>query len=1845
MKKNNQCFLISLMIVLATSCTNNSADEARSNPANYDKYINGYTSGIVSSNSAILITFVSEIQKFRPGTELPEKMISLKPASKGKTFLIDKRTVEFKPDQPLKQGTKYVAKLNLSELFEVPKELETFNFQFSVIEQDFNVFPGRLSNVGMDEQPLKKYTGKIVTADNMTPENVLKLLSASSSYGNIEVKVIADGLREFIYTLRNIPERENTYTVLLVWSGDPIGLNKKGSMDIRIPSINEFALLQVNVDQNTDKQNIRLIFSDPVDPSQDLFGLIRIEGFEDFKLTRKGAIVTIYPQQRLQGQQTVLVEASLKSRSGKVLNKKQSYVVAMEALKPTVVILGNGVLVPDSRNLILSFKSVSLKAVDVLVYKVYTENIMQFFQDNNYHGGNYLRSVGRPVYRKMMKLDDNPDTDLRQWNAFSVDLAGMIGQDPNAMYRVRFSFRKEYAIYNCGVTTNNDLKNFEDQQLMAESEKSFWDGNLEYYWDYPENYNWRDHDNPCTDSYYTPEKFPQRNILASNLGVIAKSADNSTFTVAVTDLLTTAPVSMADVEFYNFQQQKLSSVYTGVDGMAEITLDEVPYILLVRKDGQQSWLRLDDGSSLSVSNFDVSGEKINNGIKGMVYGERGVWRPGDTLFLTFVMDDMAGKLPKDQPVIFELFNARGQLSVKEVKKTGMNGFYTFRPVTHPEAPTGNWKARVRVGGATFEKSIKIETVKPNRLKINLDFNNKILAKDEPDQNGYLKVKWLHGADASNLKAKVNLKLLKSNYKFEGFKEYTFTDPTKYYYPADYTIFDEHLNNDGFASFPINMYVNSNAPGMLRAVFTTRVFEQGGDFSTDVFSVPFAPTNRFVGIHVPEGGDYKNMLTTDTTHLIEVVTVNKDGNLVSVNDLNVIIYKISWRWWWSSGDDNLASWTRGEDANVIMQQKFSTKNGKARLSFKIDYPDWGRYFIQVIDTKGGHSTGIPVYVDWPSYINRKDRVNPAGATILSVSTDREKYEPGEKAKISFPGSVNSRALISLENGSEILDYFWVTCTKDENTFEFNITSGMAPNIYVYVTLLQPHANTANDLPIRLYGVVPIAIEDPETILEPIVDAPKEVRPQSSWTVEVKEKTGKPMTYTLAVVDEGLLDLTRYKTPDPWKIFYAREALGVKTWDLFDEVLGAFGGRLQKVLAIGGDQEKTGDEDKKANRFKSVIDFLGPFTLNKNQKASHQLNMPNYVGSVKVMVVAGYNGAWGSTDAIVAVKQPLMILPTAPRIISQEEEFDLPVAIFAMNDKIKKVNIKIESTGPVAVVGQNSNELSFEKAGEKMTYFKLAANKMEGLIKLSVSATSDGETASAQIELDVRNPNLPVSRVETLVLDAGISKTINFEYFGMEGTNSGVVEVSGLPSINLEKNLRYLIQYPYGCLEQITSSAFAQLYLDKLTEMDDNQKQRVSLHIRKAINKITKFQLPDGSLSYWPGRRIVSEWSSIYAGHFLILAGQKGFLIPSKFKNNWLNYEYSKAANFVSYPDSPIHDQGLIQAYRLYVLALAGQPNLSAMNRLRENNNFNATTAWRLASAYLLAGMPEAAEKLTQKIGYTTTEIYQRPGITFGSVLRDRAMILETLIMMDKEEEAFELATKMATEMSTGYLSTQTAAYSLFAMARFADVSGSNQESYFAYTLNNNQQEIRSSVPFYKIEMEESENQIHIKNLGNNKMFITKTISGRPLQGIDENEQKNLQMVVRFQSIDGKEIEISNLKQGTDFDAVVKITNPGMLGNYKNLALSQIFPSGWEILNIRYSESENTENNGNFDYRDIRDDRVLTFFNLQSYKSVTFKVSLNAAYTGKFFMPGVSCEAMYDNTIYARHKGKWVNVVRK
>ena len=1032
-----------------------------------------------------------------------------------------------------------------------------------------------------------------------------------------------------------------------------------------------------------ENQKIDIVFSDPVDPAQETDGLIQLNISVETTVTKSANIISIFPARRLQGMVNLSIEAAVRNNKGTPLPSSFDRQFNFTAVLPGIKTEGKGVIVPSSKNLVFPFKAANLKAVDLRIVRIFDNSLPFFLQENDINGSNSIKRFGRPVYSGRVDLLNSPGMSTGSWNLYTIDLADYIDVEPGVLYKVSLGMRRSYSLYPCS-NAGAESKYEEMLQQTEEQSREFWNDPENYYSDsnediyYSFNFDWRERQNPCMDAYYYPGRGGSRNILASNIGLIAKQGADNIVHVMANDLITAMPLNGVKVEVYDFQLQPIISGTTNQNGSAALFCERKPFLVIAKKDRDRNFLKVNDGSSLSLSSFDVSGSTPENGIKAFIYGERDVWRPGDSIFLSIFIKDMVKDLPSGHPVQFELINPLEQKVDNQVQKAGSSNLLVFATKTPSDAVTGNYRAVFRIGGATFTKRVRIETVKPNRLKINLSFPGEILGGSQPASVGSLNVKWLNGSVAKNLKSSVEYLLKHTTTKFEKYGQYNFDDPANEFHPETVKIFDDAVDENGNAKITFDPGKGVNAPGMMNAVFTIKAAEPGGDESITQTTCKYAPYPVFVGINLPGLKGKERMLFTDNDNEVRIVTVDEKGKPVK-SEVEITIYKISYRWWWESDQENLGAYISNNEYKPVIRKTIATSGGEGSFSFNINRNDWGRYLIRAT-APSGHSTGKVLLIDWPWEYGMKG--NSDGATLLSVSTDKEKYRPGEDIRLSFPSPENSRAIVTLENSTAVLDEIRVGTEKGNTVVSFRANPEMAPNVYAFVTVIQPHSQSVNDMPVRLYGIVPVMVEDPGTRLSPEISMPDELRSEKPFTIRVSEKNKKPMAYTVAVVDEGLLDLTGFRTPDPWNYFYEREALGVKTWDLYDYVLGAFGGTLEKVLAVGGDEALNDKSANKARRFEPVVRFLGPFNLDPGKTNIHSITLPQYTGSVRAMVIAGSDRSFGIAEKSVPVKDPLMVLVTAPRVISPGEKVALPVTLFIQKEGIKEIEVKAESNGLVS-----------------------------------------------------------------------------------------------------------------------------------------------------------------------------------------------------------------------------------------------------------------------------------------------------------------------------------------------------------------------------------------------------------------------------------------------------------------------------------------------------------------------------------------------------------------------------------
>ncbi len=1833
--------LIVLLILLAISCKPNPAgiiSEAVSDDMSFGKYIAEYSKKSISVKEELVFRMSGAvIDPDQVGAPLDEDLYGITPKVAGQAHWKDMSTIIFTPETRLEYNSNYKFTIKLGSLFDdVPTNLQKVSFPFKTKAVTFDMDIHDINYDPIKDQ-LLSLEGRINSYDYVAAKDVESLLEASQK-GNDDISMIwshsSDGYKHS-FEIVNIVRKDTPSEIKLKWKDKAHNSGFDGSRSLTIYPKGDFEV----VTAETAKGNSRKIvvsLTAPVKRNQNLQGLIKINGYRgDYKYDIAGSTINVYPQQKVVSPFTIEINKAVLNSDGKKLQKGYKNELSFDPIKPAIKLAGKGVIVPHNDEIIFPFEAINLKGVKVEILKVFSDNVLQFLQYYRLNTTYSMQPVGRIVHQEDIKLTDiNSDKNNANYVRYALDLSRFINPDPGAIYQVRIGFsKKDVGSYAC------------EEESPVATLVSQRDG-FTSIMDQPQNYNWSHRDDPCKNSYYNNSRFVIRNMLGSNIGIIAKSNERNNVRLILSDLRTVAPISGADVIFYDFQKQEIATSSSGTEGMLSIHLERQPSFAIVTYQGDYGYINLQDQYTNSLSEFEVSGRSKSKGLDGYIYGERGVWRPGDTIFLNFVLEDKENKLPADHPVTMTIKDAKGKQKYYESITNHAGHIYNFPVATNDSDPTGNWTAMVNVGGTHFQKTLKVETVKPNRLKIRYDQDeNQSLVLYE-NQKLHLRSEWLHGAPANGLKAKVDMQIRSIPTRFKRYNEFVFDDPARKVEPLPVTVFEGNLNPEGIATIPLNQNKEWLAPGKLKANLKTKVFEKGGNFSEDNFSMNADLYGAYVGIKIPTTRWGNKFIQQDKVADIPIVVVDKEGNPLANRNLSIGIYTAEWNWWYDRGYSRKYNYNTSSHQGAISKAKVKTdSNGKAIHNVQFD--DYGNYMIRICDDISGHCTGDMFYTGYSWSRNREQN----GPQQLIFTTDKKSYITGENITMNVPSNEGSKILVSIENGKNVINTFWVDGKKDETSITIPAEATMNSNVYLHVHLIQPHNNGANDLPMRMYGVVPISVIDKNSQIEPELLMPDVIRPNESYTVTVSERLGKGMSYTLAVVDEGLLDLTRYKTPDLWNHFYAKQALGIKTWDIYDMVLDGYGGEIDRLISIGGDSDNANSKkDKKANRFVPVVTHLGPFTLAQGEEHNHRIHMPNYVGSVRAMVVARNHDAYGKAEKAIPVKKPLMVLATLPRVLGPNEELILPANVFAMENKIKDVKVSVETSSNITISNSSKMNLQFDRVGDQQAYFDMKVGNEMGSANIKIRAQGHGEGAFDEVNINIRNPNPFTSKVYEGTVQPGEEWEMDYELFGTNGSNEGVLELSTIPPMNFSRRLKYLIRYPYGCIEQTTSSVFPQLYLDKVTDLDEKTKYKIDKNINRSIERLSLFQTSAGGFSYWPGNSNVSEWGTNYGLHYLLEAKEKGYYVSQNLLNNLLKYQDHRSET-VNLPNVYKPETGWIahtQAYRLYTLAKAGRANIGAMNILRNYQHLSIAGTHMLAASYALIGKKEIARNLVAN-KELTIKPYTETGYTYGSHVRDMAMMAEAQQIIGNTNEHAQLIKQIARDMSSqSWYSTQTTAYALLSLGKFLAQYKADEFKY-EYSINGGIKETGTSLKpsIQKVVNVENaiQKNIKVKNNSTAVMFVRYVLSGQLPPGVEEPASgKHIKMNVSYTGIKGQAIDHTRLVQGTDFVAKVTIQNLGSrANNIQEVALSQIFPSGWEIQNDRLSGMQNVTSNSKYDYRDIRDDRVYTFFDINGRNTLTFSVLLNATYAGKFYLPPFFAEAMYDNEIQAKTEGTWVEVV--
>ncbi|MFP4016147.1 MAG: alpha-2-macroglobulin family protein [Halanaerobiales bacterium] len=1784
--------------------------------------ISHLTTGVINADTIIAVRFREEqVKKEFLGKEMTD-IFTFTPEIEGKAYWQDERTLVFEPAEPLYQKMNYHAKLDLKKLFSQDEEieLEELEFHFETKGQKLVNLDGEFDLLSHDKPENVYLRADVELAERVSKEKLKEGLDIILEGKSLDFEIDSrDNLSFDIKSERLARYRLQDREITLSLDKDSLHL-KEGIKENYILTALESPLTVVRIEEEKEEEfsNLRIVFSDKLRKDRDYSGYLNLTPATEYDLKIEDNSLLLLGEFRPRENYSIELFPGIESIFGQKLSTKEDFLLEIEISdrNPVVEFANPGIFLTSAKDKRINFRTLNVESLRLQVKRIEEDNLIDFFEGYSYRPDgssfdNYNRYQFRPFGEIIADRVLEIGSDMNKWIQSELDLSELITDDDSALYIVQLDFDENQALY-----FSDDLDGWQRSNYLIDNGRAV------------------------------------KHLLLSDIGITVKEITDDYY-VFLTDLLSTEALPNGIVELKDSSGEVLDTAYSNEMGLAVLETSKRAKYIEVKSGSKFAIMNL-DSSGLNKSFFDIGGMQKQDGVNAFIYTERGVYRPGDEINISAIVRNEDDTFPDNHPVGLSFYNPQGKLVDEKIITEAKDGFYSFNLKTEKDDLSGSWRAVLEIGSRRFSHDIQVEEIVPYRIRVDINSEQELLAKNDGEINFSVESEYLFGAPASGLESETVLTIEPFNKNFSAYSNFVFGNDARNFNRIESNRFREELNEEGSVELGWDIPELTNVPSALRLRKDSKVYEDGGRSVPARKIIPIEYYDSYVGIMELENPD----LSMGEKVNFDIIHLSNDGQPIGNSELEYSIYRMRRYWWWEfNSQNNFRRHYKSNERTELVEEGTITSNqeGLAKLEHKLD--DYGEILLEVKDPEGGHQAGYFFRSYWWG-----DSGDSRSADVVNLRLDKKEYLAGEMAKVSLNTPARGRALVTVEKGEEILYKSWEEIDSTETVFELEVKEEYIPNAYISVIAYQPYEEMDNDLAIRMYGIIPLNVKSENTKMDFDISLADTIRPEEELKVEVQSRDNQAAQFTIAVVDEGLLDITAFKTPDPWSHFFAKQRLLTKTYDNFSDIIDPSQGYIYNLFSVGGDgellrsgadmsyQEKQA-QAQEAERFEAVSYFKGPIQTDENGYAEITFDIPNYIGSLKVMVVGAKQGKYARTEERVAVKSPLMILPTLPRVMGPLDKIRVPVTVFAMEDNIGEVKLSLEVEGAAYPRGEQEIYLEFDEAESKEVFFEMAADDMIGKADIIISADAENSDyfTDKKVEMPVRPYNPYIYSSSEQIADSGEVVEFRVPEAGIAGTAAAQLSISSMKGLNINHRVKWLLRYPYGCIEQTTSAVFPQLYLPAVSEFDHEELMEIDENINAAILRIRDYQLNNGGFSYWPNGSYVNQWGTNYAGHFLLEARRKGYRVPDDLINNWSAYQEKAArANEGDF---------LTRAYRLFLLAMADRPVLSSMNYMRESQleEMNNTAKFMLAASYHLAGYEEFVGDIISEADIEVEDYSEFSG-TFGSTLRDKAIILDALTIIGDYAKALALYNEIAEDISSdNWYSTQTTAYSLLALSKYLAVVDESEESLTASIAPANGEnmdiEVQEIVEIIPIENNFGQ-KVNVENTSEVPLFIGLEWEGIPRREDLKPEQSGLLLQTDYFDEDGYEIDVDQVQQGESFYAVFRVSQESERHiDISEVALVQILPAGWEIENLRLIGGELPEWTADYnldqeEYLDIRDDRIMWFFDMDtSTPYYDFIVKINAVTVGEFYLPPTLLEAMYNNDYKVTTEGRNVEVLAR
>jgi uncharacterized protein YfaS (alpha-2-macroglobulin family) len=1363
-------------------------------------------------------------------------------------------------------------------------------------------------------------------------------------------------------------------------------------------------------------------------------------------------------------------------------------------------------------------------------------------------------------------------------------------------------------------------------------------------------------------------------VSVSDIGLVAHQTKNEVL-VWANSIRTAEPIQGVEITLVSSNNQSVYTLKTDGSGFAKFdkVTEKAPgfkiALLTARTADDFNFLFLPD-TQVETSRFEVEGKYDNeSGFDAFVYGDRDIYRPGETIHFNTVIRSQTWQSVGEIPVLIRVLTPNGRELSAFRKTTNNQGAVATDVPLNPAAVTGSYTIEVLNANNVLLTSqlVSVEEFVPDRIKVDV-LTDKTSYKSGQTITLSATAMNLFGPPASDRAYEVELQLKRKAFAPKGFDEYDFDIPNgaaatpgdatskQDAFPKEVRQGRTNVNGQATEKFPISgLYQDI---GLLEAKLFVTVFDENGRPVNRLRRLDVLTQDTFFGVRLPD-----RYVTTNAPIAAELVALDPTGTLRTSSSAAVEVVRYDYQTVIEKDGDRIKYSTKRREKSVYTNSLLF-KGGKS--SFRYVPTVSGEYEIRVRRPSASNYAATSFYAyGYGSTSASSFDVSQEGQVLMTL--DKPVYQTGDKAKVLFKAPFDGKLLVTVER-NQVLEQHWLTTTNKSAEWSFSVGSEHLPNVYVTATLIRAIDNT--NLPLTVaHGFSPVAVQDNDTKLPVTITAVTQSRSKTKQTIRIK--TAGNAQVTVAVVDEGILQLKNFKTPDPYGFFYQKRALEVGSHDLYALLYPELS--LKSTSSVGGDGY---DLEKRVNplsngRVRLVALWSGILETGLNGEAEFSVDIPQFSGDLRIMAVAYKDNAFGSANSNMKVADPIVISTGVPRFLTPGDQLELPVNLSNTTKQVATVTAKLSLTGPLLADSLSSQKLTIQPGRESRAIFRISAKQAIGAGTITVTANGLGETFTEKTDITVR----PAASLQKTTLSGAVaggkSQTLQLAGNFLPGTAKASVTLSRSPVAQYGRELSYLLGYPHGCIEQTISKAFPQLYFADLAKQLSTNTYFVragesdmnpTTNVRQAVQTVESQQAPNGGFTMWPGMAAVAgksnvdEWASAYAVHFLAEAQEAGYEVRPSVLSSAIDflttYTNSPATeNAVTYDETggrTIHKvASRTSIYGLYALAVAGKPNRSAMNyykdaALRQNASLlTPDSRYLLASTFFRVGDTRSFSTLLPKKFVDNTTGRQTGG-SYASPVRNLALVLDALV--DSDGDNLQIPT-LARQLSgalkqTSYLNTQEAAFAFLALGKLARQTANSTAT---ATLTSGGKSLGTmNDALLNLKRVPTNAPLNLSAMGSGNVYYFAQSEGIPSSGKIAKEDNGLQVRRQYLNREGK--PLNDIRQN-DL-VVVKITLVSTNGlNVENVVVTDLLPAGLEVENPRLTEPRDMpwiQKPSAPDHFDLRDDRI-NFYTTATGTEQTFYYLARAVSKGRFVVGPVSADAMYSSE-YRSYNGAGVLVVK-